>query len=201
MKIQALLLVAILFPMASCANMSRNSAYAQDKTVTLDEWTQWAERITASVVMAPNLAKYPSPVILAIGDFTNNSTRMDVAQDKDVFLSTLQKKLTNSGRVEVTRFLSGNAGRTDTVTKLSGELADDPSFEAGSTAGFNNQAKAPQLVLSMMYNRKRTVDNSGKDIYENYFSIELIDTKRKTAIYADDVYLDKKEGAFRQAGK
>jgi hypothetical protein len=200
MKLHALLLSLLLLPLVGCANMSRNSSYAQDKTVTLDEWTQWAEKITTAVVMAPNFAKYTPPVILAIGDFTNNSNRMDVAQDKDVFLGTLQKKLTNSGRVEVTRYLAGNAGRTDTVTKLSGELVDDPTFESGSTDGFNNKAKAPQLVLSMMYNRKRTVDNRGNDVYENYFSIELIDVKRKTAIYADDIYLDKKEGAFRKAG-
>jgi len=197
MKKHLALVFLFLIPLSSCANMSRNSAYAQDKTVTLDEWTQWAEAITMSVI--EGLSDYPKGTTLAIGDFTNNSTRMDVAQDKDVFLGTLQKKLVNSKRVKVTRLYSGTGGRTDSVTRGSGELVDDPQFRSGSTQGLYGEAEAARVVLSMAFNQKRTVNNRGDNVFENYFQIELIDQMSKTMVYSDDVRLNKEEGAFRKS--
>jgi len=196
MKNYLVLIPLLALPLTSCANMSRNSAYAQDKTVTLDEWSQWAEAITASVV--EGLGDYPKGTTLAIGDFTNNSTRMDVAQDKDVFLGTLQKKLVNSKMVKVTRLYSGTGGRTDSVTRASGELVDDPQFKKDTTQGLYGEAEAAQVVLSMAFNQKRTVNDRGDNVFENYFQIELIDQKSKTMVYSDDVRLNKQEGAFRK---
>ena len=178
---------------ASCANASRNSAYAQDKTITLEEWEEWARLISSSVVNAPSFNRYPSPVVVAIGDFTNSSSRMDVTQDKDVFLNALQRTMVNSGRVTVTRLYSGNAGRKDSVTVNSKELVDDPQFRSGSTAGMSDQAEAARLVLSLQYIQKRTVNRSGDSVFENYFHIELIDQVSKTAVYSDDVRLKKLE--------
>ncbi len=186
----ALLFLLLALPMTSCANMSRNSAYAQDKTVTLDEWEQWAEDISSEVVQGLNQCppdlrdKKTGKFTLAIGDFTNNTTRMDVAQDKDVFLAKLQGKLQNTGLASVTRLYSGTGGRTDTVTGLSKELVDDPQFDSESTADLMSKASAGRVVLSMTLNQKRSVNNSGNDVYENYFQIELIDQVRKTSIYS-----------------
>ncbi len=196
MKKYFVLIPLLMLPLSSCANVSRNSAYAQDKTVTLDEWSQWAEAITASVL--EGLADYDKGTTLAFGDFTNNSTRMDVAQDKDVFLGTLQKKLVNSKRVKVTRLYSGTGGRTDSVTLNSGDLVNDPQFKQGSTQGFYGEAAAAQVVLSMAFNQKRTVNDRGDNVFENYFQIELIDQKSKNMFYSDDVRLNKQEGSFRK---
>ena len=179
--------------LSSCASASRQDAYSQDKTVTLDEWTVWANQITNAVVTAPNFSNYGPKVTLAIGDFVNSSTRMDVAQDKDVFLNALQRKLVNTGRAQVTRLYAGTGGRTDTVTRLSGELVDDPQFRQGSTKGFSDQAEAARLVLSLQFNQKRSVDRSGASVYENYFHIELIDQITKTVVYSDDVFKTKIE--------
>jgi hypothetical protein len=189
----ALLVALAVFPLASCTNMSRNSAYAQDKTITLQEWNDWASDITSAVISAPNFNRYPSPVTLAIGDFTNSSPRMDVAQDKDVFLNALQRTLINTGRATVTRLYAGNAGRTDSVTRASGELTQDPQFRAGATSGMDNMAEAAALVLSLQFNQKRTVNRGGDNVYENFFHIELIDQRSKTVIYSDDVFKTKKE--------
>lgn len=197
MRMHALLFCVLALTISSCANMSRNSAYAQDKTVTLDEWSQWAEAITASVVSG--LSDYPKGTTLAIGDFTNNSTRMDVAQDKDVFLGTLQKKLVNSKLVKVTRLYGGTAGRVDSVTRQSGDLVNDPQFKQGSTQGLYGEAEAAQVVLSMAFNQKRTVNDRGDNVFENYFQIELIDQRSKTMIYSDDVRLNKQEGYYRKS--
>ena len=190
MKNYLILIPLLALPLTSCANMSRNSAYAQDKTVTLDEWEQWAEEITSEVVQGLNQCppdlrdKTTGRFTLAIGDFTNNTTRMDVAQDKDVFLAKLQGKIQNSGLASVTRLYSGTGGRTDTVTGLSKELVDDPQFDSESTADLMGKASAGRVVLSMALNQKRSVNNSGNDVYENYFQIELIDQVRKTSIYS-----------------
>jgi len=176
---------------SSCESVSRNSSYSDQKTVTLSEWQQWADQIKNAVVTAENFRQYPSPVTLAIGDFTNSSSRMDVEQDKDVFLNALQRTLVNTGRARVTRLYAGTGGRTDSVTRSSGELVDDPQFRAGTTTGMNNQAEAAQLVLALQFNQKRSVNRSGDDVYEYYFHIELIDQRSKTVVYSDDVFMTK----------
>lgn len=201
MKNYLVLIPLLALPLTSCANMSRNTAYAQDKTVTLDEWSQWATLITSSVVEGMNNWEGPKESkvpMLAIGDFTNNSTRMDVAQDKDVFLATLQKSLVNSKRVRVTRIYSGTAGRTDSVTRLSPELVDHPQFTSASTEGLDSGAEAARVVLSMAFNQKRTVNDRGDNVFENFFQIELIDVKSGGMFFSDDVRLNKQEGAFRK---
>ncbi len=186
------LIFSSLLLLNSCAtNASRNSAYSQDKTITLQEWNDWASAITNSVIMAPNFNRYPSPVTLAIGDFINSSSRMDVGQDKDVFLNALQRTLINSGKATVTRLYAGTGGRTDSVTRQSGELTLDPQFRSDSTTGMDNSAEAASLVLSVQFNQKRSVNRSGRDVYENFFHIELIDQRSKSVVYSDDVFKTK----------
>lgn len=183
--------MALVFSFASCANLSRNSAYSQDKTITLAEFRGWAGGVASSVLTAPTLASYPSPVTVAIGDFTNSSSRMEVGKNKDVFLNELQRKLTNSGRMQVTRLYAGTGGRTDSITRQSRELGGDPSFRSGSAAGFDGQAEAARLVLSLQFVQQRTVDRNGRNIYENFFHVELIDQVSKAVVFSDDVDLTK----------
>jgi hypothetical protein len=192
-----LVLCTLAAGITGCSTYNRGDAYAQSKTVTLEEWAEWAETISLSIINAGPFKEYrqvAAPngrVTVAIGDFTNSSTRMDAGQDKDVFLNALTKKLTNSGQIQVTRLYGGTGGRTDSVTRNSRELAEDPQFRAGSTARLDGNAEAAQLVLSMQFNQKRST-KSGDVIYENYCHIELIDQVNKAAIYMDDVSLKPK---------
>jgi len=184
--------------LAGCETYNRADAYAESKTVTLAEWDDWADAVCQSIVNADPFNEYhreKAPngrVTIAIGDFINSSTRMDVGQDKDVFLNALTKKLTNSKKVQVTRLYSGTGGRTDSVTRNSRELAEDPQFRAGSTRSLDGQAEAAQLVLSMQFSQKRST-RSGDVNYENVCHIELIDQVNKAAIYMDDVMRKKTE--------
>lgn len=186
-----LTLMALTAVSLSGCTPGRASAYSQQKTVTLAEWDNWAEEISNRVTQAPNFNSYGPSVTLAIGDFVNSSTRMDVGQDKDVFLNALQRKLVNTGKAQVTRLYSGSGGRTDSVTRLSGELTQDTQFRSGSTGGMDSQAEAARLVLSLQFNQKRSVTDSGRNVYENYFHIELIDQLSKSVVYSDDVFRTK----------
>lgn len=191
--IAKLLLAAILVTTQGCNTPGRSSSYAVEKTVTLAEWQDWATQITNDIVEAPSFSRYSkgSPVMVAIGDFTNNSSRMDAGQDKDVFLSALQRTLTNTGKISVTRLYAGSGGRTDTVTRLSGELTQDPQFDRRSTDGLYGEAIAAELVLSLQFNQKRTVQG-GRNTYENFFAVELIDARTKGVVYTALVTLPDK---------
>lgn len=193
-KICGLVLIALL-PLAACAGGARSNAHKSSNTVLLKEWEDWADQVSTSITSANFFSRYqPSdfPIVVAIGDFDNQSRRMDVGEDKDIFLNALQRKLTNSGRISTTRLYAGNAGRVDTVTRNSRELAEDTQFDAASVAGLSGKAKAAQLVLSGQFNQKKVTLDNGDSLLENYCHIELIDQVTKAVVYMDDVRLEKR---------
>ncbi len=178
--------------LSACAGGARSNAHKASNTVMLEDWENWAGQVASNITSANFFGRYPNPCAIAIGDFTNSSRRMDVWEDKDVFLNALQRTLTNSGRITVSRVIAGTAGRKDSVTQSSHELTEDPMFKKKSTEGLMGQADAPRLVLSGQLNQKKTTLDNGDSLLENYCHIELIDQELKAIVYSDDVRLQKK---------
>ena len=193
LKICGFLLIALL-PMAACAGGARSNAHKASNTVMLEDWENWATQVGTNVTSAAFFCcgGYPTPCPIAIGDFINSSRRMDVGEDKDIFLNALSRTLTNSGRVTVSRVIAGTGGRKDSVTQSSHELTEDPMFRKESTDGLYGQANAPKLVLSCQFSQKKTILDNGDTLLENYCHIDLIDQTLKTSVYSDDVRLQKK---------
>ena len=192
-KICGLFLIALL-PLAACAGGARSNAHKASNTIMLDDWENWAVQVGTNVTSAAffNAGRYPTPCPIAIGDFINSSRQMQTGEDKDVFLNALTRTLVNSGKVIVSRLVGGTAGRKDTVTVSSGELAQDPQFRRGSTDDMYQDAEPPKLVLSMQLNQKKTTLDNGDSLLENFCHIEMIDQKTKAIVYSDDVRMQKK---------
>lgn len=198
MKTQNTLLLVLLTFFAACASTSRSNAHDDVRTVQLEQWDDWAKACQVAIVNNGILNDYREPdgpaagkAVVAIGDFINSSRRMDVGEDKDVFLNSLSKELIGTKQMIVTRLYGGTAGRVDSVTRNSKELEDDPQFDTGQKTQMANKAQKARLVLSCQYNQKKSNARNGSGIFENYMHIELIDQTTKAVVFSEDVRLKK----------
>ena len=193
--------LAILVVMApSCASTrtggdvkSSNNA----KTLTLDEWNQFAVEILSTVEGRLNLYRNDGsrtrqgPIVLAIGDFKNKTSQplANFSTTKDVMYGQIRKVLVNSGLVSVNMDMAGGGGDVDTLLGQIDSLRNSGEYDQSTTTQAGS-AQAPELILwgdIISINFK----DGRKSNFEYALNLRLINTSTRLTIFEEQVQLKK----------
>jgi PBP1b-binding outer membrane lipoprotein LpoB len=193
-RILALSALALLATACSSTQTGDDIKSINDaKVITANEWAMFAQKMKDSMVQTGVFERYRGPegqpVVIAIGDFINDTDQPDFARTQQIMRNEITKTFVNSGVAEVNMDFSGTGGTVDTVIQKIQELEDSDVYDQTTTGGLR-AAQAPRLVLSgqfinVQFSEGRTTQ------YDYACDVKLIDVSRRTAVFQDQVIFPK----------
>lgn len=196
--ISALLLClpAAIAPLVACSSTrvgddvkSVNDA----KTITASEWAMFADKMKNSMVDTGILERYRQadgePVVLAIGDFLNETDNPDFTREQKIMRNEITKTFVNSNVAQINVDFAGTGGDVDSVIQKIQELENSDVYDKSTTTGLR-QAQAPKLVMTGQF-IKTEIHDGRTTQYDYACDVKLIDVESRTARFQDQIIFPK----------
>lgn len=163
------------------------------KTITAAEWARFAQQMKDSMVQNGVFERYRGkegePVVIAVGDFLNDTDQPDFTRTQQIMRNEITKTFVNAGVAEVNMDFAGTGGSVDTIVQKIHELEKSDVYDHSTTTGLR-QAQAPRLVLHGQF-----INNSFKEgrttQYDYACAVKLIDVSRRTSVFEEQVIFPK----------
>lgn len=150
------------------------------------DWTNTAEKMTASMVKSGAFKNIKDPVI-AIGRVTNDTMQRF---DTDILVKKIRTDLVNSGRAQVTTALKSNASAEDNVTHDVRNLRGDVEYDAATIVGGGTLVAPNMSLTGKMIQRNFHIDTcwlcSSKERVEYYLQLTLTDVRTGLSVWEDE---------------
>ncbi|MCP3913969.1 MAG: hypothetical protein GY711_00255 [bacterium] len=154
-----------------------------------EDWTDFAAEMVTSMTETGVLERYREsgqPVVIAIGDFRNDSTNPKASREKDFMYNEIREAIVNSGRAQVNMDIAGTGGHVDRLLQEIHHLVDDPRYDPNSRE-FGG-APIPRLVLHGQFiSSERKSGRSTQVLYAA--SARLIEVQNATTVWEEQVIL------------
>lgn len=194
MKTAALTIaLAALTTLGACSQTQTTTASVNDaKVLTGQDWTDVAQQMVTSITRRDLPATYASngqPVVIAVGDFKNQTTRPQFTRQKDFMYNALQTALVNSGQFTVNMDIAGAGGDIEDLIRDARTLRFDPEYNEQTTTR-EGTLRAPSLILYGEINSIRA-EQGRTTQYDYQVNTRLIDVETGEAIWFGTVPLTK----------
>lgn len=190
-----------LAPVSGCSQttVTRDSITTID-ALGIEEWNAFAQEMVNSMVSSGVLDRYRGPynepVVIAIGDFRNKTTRAAFTRERETMYNSIQTAIINSGKGVVNRDVAGTGGDVEGLLGDLADLRDSAEYDQGTVTP-PGQALAPRLVLSGEFiNIEQSAGRTRQVDYQ--ISCEMIDARTRTSVWIGTFDLSKqyKRGVF-----
>lgn len=133
-----------------------------------------------------NKINIDNPVVLAISDFTNDTT---IKLDMEQITARIVEELQNSGKFMITRAISGTGGSTDAMIDRSRQARDDEEYNQDTVV-----EKGEKLAVSASLSGKvgQRITRVGSDQRVDYFfKIEITNTRNGISVWSKTIDISK----------
>lgn len=189
----ALVLIASTQSACTTTRVNPESQVTDFRRLSSAEWTAFANEMVNSLAMSGIIDDFPTDdtgrVIVAIGDFRNQTDNPYFTRDRDVMYNRIEDAMVRSRRIGINRDVAGTGGSRDALLRDIQDLMNSPDYDP-QTMQLGSGAPIPSLILTGQIVAITTREGRTTQI-DYQVNCELVDVRRRYAVWSDSFDLTK----------